>query len=155
MESNQLHQVVYLSAATTPMGEKELDEILKIARCNNLAQGITGMLLYRGGQFLQVLEGPETEVLALCQKIQRDPRHNKLRIVLDGPLKARAFGSWSMGFRDLTLLKNKAEILPGFSPFLEEGFSAVECVRYPHKALRLLLAFRNTPMSTGSNSLAS
>lgn len=144
MQSDQLHQVVYVSAATRPIGEQELAGILKVARDNNVSRDITGMLLYRGGNFLQVLEGPASGVLELCEKLCRDPRHENVRVLLQGPLMSRAFGSWSMGFRDITWLK--AENVPGFSPFLENGFSAVECARYPYKALRLLMAFRNTPM---------
>jgi hypothetical protein len=138
----EIHQIVYISQAARPLTPPDLAEILETARFHNALDGITGMLLYRRGHFLQILEGANDRLTLLLEKLNRDPRHTDVRILLDGPIAARAFGAWSMGFQDLSGLD--PEQLPGYSRFLTAGFSATECVRYPHKALRMALAFRDT-----------
>jgi hypothetical protein len=106
--------------------------------------GITGILLYRRGYFFQVLEGADDRLSPLLEKRNRDPRHTDVRVILDWRIAARAFGAWSMAFQDVSGVD--PERLPGYSRFLTEGFSATECVRYPHKALRMALAFRDTTL---------
>ena len=127
------------------MTPQDLADILETARFHNALDGITGMLLYRRGHFLQVLEGTDEVLRALLEKLKRDPRHTEMRILLDGRIPARAFGAWSMAFQDLSGL-DPAE-LPGYSRFLADGFSSTECVRYPHKALRMVLAFRDAVLA--------
>jgi Sensors of blue-light using FAD len=140
-----LHQIVYASKATHPMLPKDLAEILITARSRNLANGITGILLFRRGHFLQVLEGPREQLNVLLDKLSRDPRHGSVRVLLDEDVSTRAFGAWSMAFQDVTGLEPAA--LPGYSRFLKNGFGSVECVRYPHKVLRMALAFRDADLA--------
>jgi hypothetical protein len=139
---DKIRQVVYASKATHKMLPEDLAEILKIARSRNLAADITGILLYRRGHFLQVLEGPNERLTALLDKLSTDPRHGSVRILSDGVVPARAFGAWSMAFQDVSGLEPGA--LPGYSRFLKNGFGSVECIRYPHKVLRMALAFRDS-----------
>lgn len=111
-----LFTLVYVSAAVEPFSRQQLDELLEHSRTRNSARGITGLLLYRGGNFLQVLEGEEATVLDLKTRIARDPRHTRLIVMLAKGIDERAFGEWSMAFRDLddpTLNQR-----PGFSDFL-------------------------------------
>jgi hypothetical protein len=54
--------------------EKQLREILDASKRNNADLGITGMLVHGGGMFLQVLEGPDNNVLRIYSKILDDPR---------------------------------------------------------------------------------
>ena len=121
---------------------EDLADILKIARSKNQDDAITGILLYRRGHFLQVLEGPNERLSLLLEKLSRDPRHGNVKVLLDGYVPARAFGAWSMAFQDISGLDPTA--LPGYSRFLKLGFGSVECVRYPHKVLKMALAFRDS-----------
>ena len=52
-----MHQVVYASAAVEAFSEVQLVQLLARARTNNERLGVTGLLLYDEGSFLQVLEG--------------------------------------------------------------------------------------------------
>ena len=54
-----MKRLVYVSAATVPFTDAALAQLLNISRKNNVAAGITGMLVYRDGDFLQILEGGE------------------------------------------------------------------------------------------------
>ncbi|HSM42684.1 MAG TPA: BLUF domain-containing protein, partial [Afifellaceae bacterium] len=58
-----MYCLVYVSAAHHLMGDDELTEILETSRARNAAAGITGMLLYKDGSFMQLLEGAKTNVL--------------------------------------------------------------------------------------------
>jgi hypothetical protein len=137
-----VHQIIYASRATKALSPEELAAILETARFHNTLDGITGMLLYRRGHFLQVLEGTEERLGALLEKLNRDPRHHQMQTLIDVRVPSRAFGAWSMAFQDVSGLKSAD--LPGYSRFLTDGFSATECVRYPQKALRMLLTFRDS-----------
>lgn len=94
-----ISQLVYVSSATTPFGSDDLAQILAVSRRNNVRNGVTGALLYSGGEILQALEGPETAVEGIYERIRADPRHHSVRTVLRGTASQRAFPDWSMGLR--------------------------------------------------------
>jgi hypothetical protein len=52
-------QISYISSATEPMSTQDLLRLLQGCRENNAGRGVTGMLFYCNGTFLQVLEGEE------------------------------------------------------------------------------------------------
>ncbi len=74
-----------------------MQEILSSAKRNNPLAGITGVLVRGGGLFMQVLEGPEHNVLRQYVKILDDSRHKDCRILFISPAKERIFDKWSMG----------------------------------------------------------
>lgn len=114
-----VHRLVYVSAATTEFSDAELRELLSVARSNNSARGVTGMLLYHQGSFIQVLEGAQPEVESIYAKIEQDPRHENSTILLKGDADERTFEGWAMGY---VPTKSKADIPEGFHPFLKSGF---------------------------------
>lgn len=65
-----MFRLIYVSSATAPFTEQQLEELLQESRRNNLSADITGMLLYREGKFMQTLEGPEVAVKKLGEKIR-------------------------------------------------------------------------------------
>jgi hypothetical protein len=92
-----MRQLLYVSSTSREFPDAELQKILETARRKNGAAGITGMLLYLDGGFLQVLEGDDAAVAAIYADIQRDERHWGARTLLDQGAP-RAFAEWSMGF---------------------------------------------------------
>lgn len=110
-----LIQLIYSSAAVKPLSEVELSRILLAARRNNSALGISGMLVYHDGSFLQVLEGEEKGVETLFERIGKDARHCRVMTLLRRSIDAPQFKDWSMGFLDI---KGIAGALPGYSDFL-------------------------------------
>ncbi|HEY1016064.1 MAG TPA: BLUF domain-containing protein [Herpetosiphonaceae bacterium] len=91
-------QLVYTSRARSPMSQDAILDILRVSRANNAADGLTGVLLYHRDHFFQVLEGPEAAVNARFARIERDPRHDRVALLLRDSVAARQFGGWSMGF---------------------------------------------------------
>jgi CheY-like chemotaxis protein len=94
-----LHHLVYQSRATAPLGEAALARLLAQSRAHNAAHGLTGVLLYSDGRFVQLLEGAPGAVGAVFARIARDPRHTGVVTLADGPADHRLFGEWSMAYR--------------------------------------------------------
>jgi hypothetical protein len=134
----RIHHLLYFSSATHDFGTDELHSLLSVARRKNREKGVTGMLLYRGRTFLQMLEGAPPAVLGIYQRIQADPRHEGLRIVSEGPLQTRLFPTWSMGFLDA----DPAGIQAGRNRVLEEGWPLDVYNATFHPALRVMELFR-------------
>lgn len=93
----RVYQVLYHSYATASYSTAELQDLLESSRASNAEHGITGLLLYSAGRFVQVLEGEEAVVSDLYARIRRDSRHERVETVRN-ELAARQFTSWSMAF---------------------------------------------------------
>ena len=132
-----MQQVVYSSAAVVPFSEAQLTGLLARARINNERLGVTGMLLYHEGSFLQVLEGDASAVANLFSVISADKRHHRVVALLKREVDERYFGSWRMGFASL---KNLPSNLPGYSEYLRFRGEPVEGA---NAAVRLMSAFRD------------
>ena len=111
--------LVYVSSATELLSSDELVALLEQSRAANEGRGITGMLLYRDGNILQCLEGPEDDVRRLYDTISRDPRHDGVIVLVEEEVEQRSFADWSMGFKDLS--GEKAGDLTGYNDFLSSG----------------------------------
>lgn len=138
---SSLYHIVYLSAASHRLGDDELRAILSTSRSNNRERGITGMLLYSDGAFIQALEGHEPEVKALYNTIERDPRHGRIITLLDGPIDARNFPQWEMGFQHVDADNPD---LPGFSRFFDEPDPHEDLRRILPRPIKLLLSFKQS-----------
>ena len=92
------YSIVYISTAIADFGAADLLKLLKQARGFNEQAGITGVLMYGGGRFVQVLEGCPAAVRCLYARIEADPRHGRLEVLADGPLARREFTGWHMSF---------------------------------------------------------
>ena len=77
-----------------------LSDIIRISRNKNLKSQITGIISYREGQYLQVLEGHDLEVDKLMSKIASDPRHEDLWVFLDVRVAKRSFPNWGVSVFD-------------------------------------------------------
>jgi len=114
-----LVQLIYLSTAAVEFSDEELDRILESSVRHNATQGLTGMLLYVGGCFMQVLEGEEAALDETYRRICKDPRHFNITTVSREPIETREFATWAMGFRRVN--STDAFDLPGFEPIPSLG----------------------------------
>ena len=137
---NTLYHIVYVSSASQLFEKSELLALLEKSRAKNEQLGVTGMLLYRDGNFIAVIEGEETVVRTLMEHIARDPRHSGVITLLHEPISEREFPDWSMAFRDLGA--NDVQGIPGFSPFMNTHLTHEEFDGQPGKARKLLALFR-------------
>jgi Sensors of blue-light using FAD len=86
-----LHRLIYLSSAVGVLRADELDRILLRSKASNGGAGITGLLLFHEGSFLQMIEGPAAGVTSLMQKIRRDRRHTGIVLLQSGACTERIF----------------------------------------------------------------
>jgi len=97
---NALYSVAYISKNTIKgdrdVIEAEIKSILASAHKNNPALNVTGALLYSGGYFCQVIEGPEEVLEELFENIQLDSRHGQVTVLHFEPIEKRSFGKWAM-----------------------------------------------------------
>jgi len=95
-----LVEFLYNSASvSSQLTNVDLDQILASARRRNVAEEITGMLLYYRGEFVQILEGEKKSVENIYDKfIGPDLRHTALNKVHQNTISHRSFSEWSMGF---------------------------------------------------------
>ena len=135
-----MYQLVYVSTATREFNGKELADLLQVARRNNGRDGVTGMLLYHGGSFFQVLEGDEEKVREIFDRVERDPRHQKVTVLHEEEqVDSRDFPDWSMAWCEIS---DKAlREVDGFNDLMvnrrpEQAFPA------PSTVQQMVLTFR-------------
>jgi lipopolysaccharide biosynthesis regulator YciM len=133
--------LVYASSTTEFLNDQALSELLQVSRTNNAKLDITGLLLYKDGNVIQALEGPDESVRALYEKIKRDPRHNGIIKLVEETITERRFPNWSMGFQSVKRLPID---MPGFNPFLTDSSLVEVFQRNPTKVYVLLMAFRDS-----------
>ncbi|RZL15740.1 MAG: BLUF domain-containing protein [Hymenobacter sp.] len=95
---NSVYHVFYRSQATYFPNRAQLGEILDWSHTYNAQHGITGLLLYSEGRFMQVIEGTETAVVSLYDSIRQDSRHQHVFTLSEGPGPQRWFADWQMAF---------------------------------------------------------
>jgi hypothetical protein len=137
-----IYSLVYVSSATALFSESELKDILATSRENNARSSISGMLLYKDGNLMQVLEGEESAVRVLYAKITADDRHQGHMVLWDGYASARQFSDWSMAFRNLD--KTDSAATPGYSEFLNTPLTDSVFATNPSVCQRLLSTFRKS-----------
>ena len=92
-----LVRLMYCSRAAAGVDSEELSLLLRQCRSHNGEAGITGMLCFSEGLFIQVLEGGRSAVNQLYQRILRDPRHHDVVLLVYEEISQRRFAGWTMG----------------------------------------------------------
>lgn len=131
-------QLAYLSSAKGLFSPDDIASILVVSREKNARLGITGILLYRGGNILQILEGESENVLKLFAVIEADPRHFGVIRLYQKPIVERDFPEWTMGFYDLSA--EGATYLEGFVDIFGPDFD-MSTIK-PSDAEKLISFFR-------------
>ncbi len=99
-----MHLIIYTS---NYVGRAEdiddvLTDIVIRSEINNLEFGITGLLFYHNGRFIQVLEGERDSLEGLMSILDKDDRHENIQRIVDQTIKKRAFKEWSMDSLNLS-----------------------------------------------------
>ncbi len=118
----RLKTLTYTSRARLDLGDEDLAAIHETARHLNALDGISGLLLFDGSRFLQIVEGSEDAIDNLVERLRMDPRHSAFEVRDERPVERRSFEGWSMemvrvsaGFR--AAREEIAPILPdGMAP---------------------------------------
>ena len=120
-----LIRLLYVSRAVDKNDKAAIDAILASARSHNPENGITGVLCYGGGIFLQAIEGGRGAVNELYAHIIRDARHTQVQLLHYEEITERRFGGWTMGQVNLAKLNTsivlKYSERPEFDPYGVSG----------------------------------
>jgi hypothetical protein len=109
-----LVRLTYASRANDGMTAEASTSLLKQCRAKNLDSGVTGVLVYSDGIFLQVLEGGRDAVSQLYNRIAQDRRHRDVVLLGYEEITERRFAGWAMGQANLSRLN--AGVLLKYSP---------------------------------------
>ncbi|MGD8105817.1 diguanylate phosphodiesterase [Pantoea sp. FN0302] len=131
-----LSTLIYRSHLVDDVPVKELEQMVIKANSHNELYGVTGILLFNGTHFFQLLEGPEESVLSIYAAICRDPRHHNLVELLRDYAPARRFGNTGMELFDLRKY-DKESVLQAV---LDRGTSKYQ-LTYSDRALQFLRTF--------------
>jgi hypothetical protein len=96
-----MHHIIYISQAKEAMTLTTLVVLLMQARSLNEQQQVTGALVYGDGQFMQLMEGEESVIKDLYERVAKDPRHHDVRKLAEGAIASRSFAQWSMAFGEV------------------------------------------------------
>jgi diguanylate cyclase (GGDEF)-like protein len=117
-----LYFLIYVSEATKPQSPQDMALLVAQSSIYNHSVAITGCLVYHDGCFMQLLEGPRDELDALFEKIARDARHRKLKLVIRAKASRRVFYDWNMVLRDLTQVPSDID----FGPWQQRSISLMD-----------------------------
>jgi hypothetical protein len=96
-----LVRLVFASRATDASNEA-VEALLAGVRKNNTESGITSILCYGDGVFLQVLEGGREAVNRAFHRVANDARHSDVQILVFEEITERLFGGWTLGHTNVT-----------------------------------------------------
>ena len=120
-----LVRLLYASRAAAAMDHEELVSIVRKSKANNPALGVTGVLCFGEGIFLQVLEGGRAAVNGLYHRIAADSRHSDVQLLCYQEIGERQFAGWAMGQVNMARL-NPGVLLkyserPALDPYAVSG----------------------------------
>ena len=114
--------LVYISHAAEDISYTDIREILSVSRKNNAQENITGLLIFREGFFLQLLEGSESAVKKILGNIMMDDRNHSLRVLIEAEGESRLFQDWQMAFIDGDISSNETvDLIDFFDVCLKAG----------------------------------
>ena len=131
-----LTTIIYRSHICDSIPFKTLEEMVAAANEKNSQTGVTGILLFNGTHFFQLLEGPEESVFAIYHAICKDARHYNLVELLCDYAPSRRFGKAGMELFDLRE-HDKDEVL---QTVLDKGTTEYQ-LTYGDRALQFFQTF--------------
>lgn len=128
-----MYYIIYSSYATKPCNDEDLTELLVPSRQRNLFTGVTGVLFYSEGKFIQLIEGSETNIKTLYEKLSADPRHHNLQLHKQGEMAKRLFPDWTMAIKPISA--DNVDGILGFNDISSPNATSIESVITLYKAL--------------------
>lgn len=120
-------RVIYCSTVTSMMEKDSFIDMVRQSVANNKKLNLTGILLFDGTYFFQVLEGDGEKVNAMIAKIGLDPRHANIQVLSSRQVEARLFPKWSMELIDANNDFFDATYGGRFDPYTFSDKKALEC----------------------------
>ena len=96
--------ICYISDVKGNITLTNLEDIFIKAKVNNFMNNITGILICKNNNFLQVFEGEQRIVDSTFNKISLDHRHHNIFKIINATTNMRFFEDYNFGF---TVVNNK------------------------------------------------
>ena len=138
----ELVRLIYVSSAVKSFKISDIKDIFRFSREANGRKGITGLLLFKDGNFMQVLEGYSRVVDDLLLKISQDRRHTGMITLLRDSIQTRTFSEWKMGFKDIGTITEEEK--SALSDYLDLPLNDDRYVSNPNAAYIILESFKKT-----------
>lgn len=90
--------IIYVSKVRVPLDRHQLKLLSEEAANNNALHQITGMLVYNGEHFMQLIEGEKSVIEKLLEVIESDERHSDLVVIRRKEEQTRECPDWSMRY---------------------------------------------------------
>lgn len=136
---DNIFHLVYISEAVADISYTDIRDILEAGRKHNLQDDVTGLLIFRDGYFVQLLEGNEANVRKVLNRILLDDRNYSLRILTESTSEQRLFDKNPLAFYDGDISSNSTEDLSS----LFEACMASDMMQ-ANEVMPLLWKFRET-----------
>ncbi|MCR9257832.1 MAG: BLUF domain-containing protein [Alphaproteobacteria bacterium] len=91
-----LFRYVYSADSDPDLTDSDVRHLVQVSQRNNALYGITGVLIWTGSSFVQVLEGTRSAVKNTLVRIGADPRHLGIHEISSQWVERRIFPAWSM-----------------------------------------------------------
>lgn len=134
-----MFHLIYFSGETTRFETSALENLLLKSRERNADLAITGLLLYKHGNFMQILEGEEDAVCSLYEAIRVDKRHRRVIRLLHESIPERDFPGWSMAYAQVC--GRSGDITGGDSDILGQPWDPEKIAAFPNPVRSHLRAF--------------
>ncbi|MCC9645005.1 BLUF domain-containing protein [Rhodopirellula sp. JC740] len=106
----------------------EFTRIRRESQSNNKRDGLTGILVFGEGEFMQILEGTRNAISSAFSRISSDPMHSNIMLIHFSECSERLFGDWAM--RHLTIRTEVLEQMTNFQEFEPRCWSSQECIAF-------------------------
>lgn len=127
---SQLTRIIYISRSTFKSStsntviEPNVGRILAQSRINNHRNGLVGVLYFGDGCFFQCLEGEESAVSRLYERLKLDKRHKDIKLISQEKISSLSYGEWAMKF--VPIEKDMTRLLE------QSGFKKFDPYRFDH-----------------------
>ncbi len=92
------YAIVYVSNASEDLEKDQIIDILYKSKDWNNENDITGLLLFSGGNFFQIIEGEKKVIFDLFQEIQADNRHENILQIFGKEIYKDAYNGYESDF---------------------------------------------------------
>lgn len=94
--THSLVSLLYVSKVNIELNAERLAELERRAATFNAEQGVTGLLVFNGANFVQLIEGDAPAINRVMERIERDDMHSNIHILRNSPMRERECPEWGM-----------------------------------------------------------
>jgi response regulator RpfG family c-di-GMP phosphodiesterase len=105
-----IYTICYVSKASLDLTNDDIEKLFDFTATTNSKLNVSGMLLHSLGNFFQVLEGEESHLLNLYEKIKEDLRHRDIYEVYNKKTNQPVFTNYDSKF-DIVKTSEDLEML--------------------------------------------